>query len=760
MTAALVCASGNTILHASGKRSRIVLSVIGSLTYAFTPLIWEYSITAEVFAMNNFLCALLLYILCSLLAIIVGTNASISLGKDEERSVLYLSISGGLCCGLALANQHSSLLMVAYVVPCVLIAVWICTRSLFVSVLIRAALGFLAAFSTYFYLPWAAQVPTHGSWGNLGTVEGFVRHVLRAEYGTFRLGMIVGSETALERIIIYLQHTSGESYHLLFVVLGLSALVYGVMKMYKKVSSTTTAPHVAIKPAEKETPKKSAKGNTKGTKTSTSTGTSTEVVVTRTSPWNAGEVIVANLIAMWLFYVLIWHCVLSNLPLSAPMPFAVHSRFWMQPNIILYTLMTAGVGYVADFLGQKMPAVISVLAQVATVTVFLSIVLHQRWPEMDKSSAGDVLHAYASAKLASILPPHSANSENLDGQQLPPMQSLLLSHTDLDWNPVRYLQHCEGVGMKSSDVYKKSPFQQWRAAQMQSHPNHEMRGLVTHLSFQLIPYPWFQTTQAPLYPHVVFPPTNVAGISSDRASEGNAQMIQRFLRANGITNQSFVSHEDTTSGALTVHSAHPIFPGGVYLDMQAVNDPEIDAFGQWRGLVLVPWGTLYRVFGPLRMDKIQELHLHSYQQLRALQTRFPAVNDQYVLKFAPGSWERAAANVYYDAHYQFALNLLTFAIEAQGRVEMKILPLLLDRYHIAASVLKVTLSAVRQYGTFSSSVADLTKNTALAWMRLHALMDVVGKFRKEIRVELNKITKETIVSEVSSKVILRTSAHF
>lgn len=719
--------------------------MIGSLTYAFTPLIWEYSITAEVFALNNFLCALLLYVLCSVLAMVVTPAAPT---KEQQQSVLNLAVCGGICCGLALANQHSSLLMVAYVVPCVLITVWIYTKPLFVSVLLRAALGFLVAFSTYLYLPWAAQVPTPGSWGNLGTLEGFVRHVLRAEYGTFRLGMIVGTETALERMVIYVQHTSQESYHLLFAVLGLSAIVYFVAHMLSTKTASDTANSKATtgaKPVEKETPKKGMKSGTKPMKVQASRVI--PIVATPSAKWGAGQVIILNLLAMWLFYVLLWHCVLSNLPLSAPMPFAVHSRFWMQPNILLYTLMTAAVGYLANTCSQKVPVFLSTTLQIATVGVFLSAVLHQRWPEMDKSTAGDVLHTYATAKLASILPARGASGASLVDDQA--VHSLLLSHTDLDWNPVRYLQHCEGVGMKRSEVYKKSPFRQWRTAQLPKESTQD--GLVTHLSFQLIPYPWFQSTQATLYPHVVFPSTNVPGISSDRASEGNAQMILRFLRANGINNQSLVTLEDPHSGHLTLHSTHPTFSGGFYLDMQAVNDPEIDAFGQWRGLVLVPWGTLYRVFGPLRMDKIQELHLHSYQHLRALQTSFPAVDDTFVRKFAPGSWERAAANVYYDAHYQFALNLLTFAIEVQGRVEMKILPTLLDRYHVAASVLKETLVAVRQYGTFSSSVADLTKNTALAWMRLHALMDVVGKFRKEIRAELNKPTEDSDFSVVSSE---------
>jgi hypothetical protein len=183
-----------------------------------------------------------------------------------------------------------------------------------------------------------------------------------------------------------------------------------------------------------------------------------------------------------------------------------------------------------------------------------------------------------------------------------------------------------------------------------------------------------------------------------------------------------------------------VFTAGVYLDMQSVQEAEIETYGMWRGAyTLIPWGPVYRVFGRLTLPQIQELHHHSLHQLQHLQTSFPAVDDTFMRKFIPGSWERAAANVYYDAHYQLGVNLLTYAIELQGKIEMKILPMLLDRYYVSAQILRKTLAAVQQYDTFSSSLADLSKNTALAWMRLHALMEIVTKFNKEIGKELLKI---------------------
>lgn len=44
---------------------------------------------------------------------------------------------------------------------------------------------------------------------------------------------------------------------------------------------------------------------------------------------------------------------------------------------------------------------------------------------------------------------------------------------------------------------------------------------------------------------------------------------------------------------------------------------------------------------------------------------FPVIDKSYVNKFPAGSWEHAAASVFMDAHYQLALNLLTYSIGMQ-----------------------------------------------------------------------------------------------
>ena len=56
------------------------------------------------------------------------------------------------------------------------------------------------------------------------------------------------------------------------------------------------------------------------------------------------------IITALLFYTCVWHGVLSNLPLDAPMPYAVHSRFWMQPDLLVAALTGVYRTYVYVYL--------------------------------------------------------------------------------------------------------------------------------------------------------------------------------------------------------------------------------------------------------------------------------------------------------------------------------------------------------------------------------------------------------------------------
>ena len=65
----------------------------------------------------------------------------------------------------------------------------VCGRSFLFSVgsVVRLSLCFLAGLLPYIYIVWAAHDAPPGSWGNTATWDGFWKHFLRSEYGTFRL---------------------------------------------------------------------------------------------------------------------------------------------------------------------------------------------------------------------------------------------------------------------------------------------------------------------------------------------------------------------------------------------------------------------------------------------------------------------------------------------------------------------------------------------------------------------------------------------
>lgn len=579
--------------------------------------------------------------------------------------------------------------------------------------------------------------------------------MLRSEYGTFRLGMIEGSETGLQRIVIYLKHTSKESFHCIFVILLSSCLLYSwreyiIPFLYKNDNSKYSFNNIS------NINKKSVLNNTKKEKKNNknindgsipqqdigviknkynSNNTTTTNDNTDNSS-NRFNLLTYLIIGLWLFYIIIWHSILSNLPISSStMAFAVHARFWMQPNIALYILLGVSIGYISYFIKNILKNIYGLfqsknknnnevlnnnndlqvyysnyVIQSSILIMIISIILYHNYPLFDKSKTGYVMHLYGKLTLDSL-----------------PTQSLLLSHTDLDWNTVRYLQLCESI-----------------------------RTDVTHLNFQLMPYPWFPSKQRSLYPLINFPNTNFAGVSTDRKSEGNAMLILRFLQANKIhkenfkvTNEYIDQYNKTFINMPILQSNNKNFPGGVYLDFQAVNEAEIGTNGFWRGFSLIPWGNVYRIFtGSLTINQIQTLHHYSLHILHQMKQQFPIINKSFVDQFYDGSWERAAASVFYDAHYQLGLSLLTYGIELQARIELNLIPILLDRFYISSLLLKETQVAAIKYKTFSSSISDLDKNVALSWMRLQSLLEVSLKYKHEINQILYRYYNSSPTLEV------------
>jgi hypothetical protein len=123
----------------------------------------------------------------------IASGPALNGSLKHKQPLLLYSCSGAFVSGLCLANQHSSLLLLAIHIPFVF---WLHARrpdgslalpSLWTLTLL--SLCFFIGMSPCTYLYIAAAVPKPGSWGDLTTRAGLLRHLLRSEYGTLQLGM-------------------------------------------------------------------------------------------------------------------------------------------------------------------------------------------------------------------------------------------------------------------------------------------------------------------------------------------------------------------------------------------------------------------------------------------------------------------------------------------------------------------------------------------------------------------------------------------
>lgn len=173
----------------SSARSDWVYQVLASgcaaMLMAFSPLVWQYSVSAEVFALNNMLISLLCCI-----------AVSFSFRRD-----LTTASAGAFVSGLALSNQHTAVL---YVIPLAIWAVFqLATsknkfshvsaiakreRRSFPAEVCILILSILLGLTPYAYLPLAGQhSPKAGSWGNVTSWRGLLYHLRRGDYGSFQL---------------------------------------------------------------------------------------------------------------------------------------------------------------------------------------------------------------------------------------------------------------------------------------------------------------------------------------------------------------------------------------------------------------------------------------------------------------------------------------------------------------------------------------------------------------------------------------------
>lgn len=267
-------------------------------------------------------------------------------------------------CGLALCNQHSATLALGPLVICVLRAL---VKESLLSFRTLAELGgiwFLLGLSPHVALVFSAMNPQQGSWGDTSSMQGFLRHVLRAEYGTLKLGIPdANTEGALERIGEYLVDSSSQTMHL-----GLPMAVLGIGWAIASCDTTAT------------------------------TSTKQREDIRRMRDFGVG------LAAAWAFYVTIWHSVLSNISLHRPMSRAVHARFWIQPNLLLCVAAGGGLGLVANTIASYLwrgsrrcrlsKRLITTSVSLLLPLVMTAVMMRLRWDMMDRGAWSGQLHGW------------------------------------------------------------------------------------------------------------------------------------------------------------------------------------------------------------------------------------------------------------------------------------------------------------------------------------------------------------------------------
>ncbi|MET0553159.1 MAG: DUF2723 domain-containing protein [Vicinamibacteria bacterium] len=166
LAAALVC---RAVRRATGDPWAGVLAA-GAL--AFSPLVWPYAVTAEVFPLND------LFVAALALCVVEVERAGEPAARRRGLGAF------ALLAGLAAANHHT-IVFVAAPFGAYLLAR---NRGLLTPRLAAVLAGLaLAGASPYLYLPWAAARQPAIAWGDPSSVSGFLTHVLRREYGTFQL---------------------------------------------------------------------------------------------------------------------------------------------------------------------------------------------------------------------------------------------------------------------------------------------------------------------------------------------------------------------------------------------------------------------------------------------------------------------------------------------------------------------------------------------------------------------------------------------
>ena len=448
---AVVCAITREALRCGGQCGRSISGASAGYLFAFSPLVWQYHCTSEVFALNNLLVALIVHR---------------ALLYARLRKIKDLRIAS-LLTGLALSNQHTAIL---FVVPLGARALSIAAPTLKKrprEVIILGLYGLLGL-SPYAYLP--LSKPKQGGWGHVRSIKGFMHHFLRRDYGTLRLysGRVGSGESLMERVEAWYTSVSFVQGPLPYA-LPVLALFGACLLLYVPPPQQELCDDASSQGGGKRSAKARRRARVQEYNQQRRAEKGSSKTVKRVAARGCRESL-ALLLGALGFYLLAFHA-LSNLPLSDPLLYGIHARFWMQPHLALCCLAGLGIEGFIRLCGKKFHVLVVVI-------IALQIRVGLEPQGLSPGAPGGVY--------SRSLGLHTAHPAYFFGDYARallkplPQNALLLINYDQQWTSIRYVQQCEGF-----------------------------RTDITTINLAMTTYGWWHAKRD-LYPHVIFPGTHYA----------------------------------------------------------------------------------------------------------------------------------------------------------------------------------------------------------------------------------------------------------
>ena len=149
-------------------------AILASSVFAFSHLTWFHSIGAEIFALNNLFCGLLLYWVVKFQRAAVTSRAKIA-------------VEASFISGLSMCNQHTSILFIAVIGMWMFVSL-LRDKSLTGRQFVLTGVAFLFGLLPYIQLPLSAYFSNSPiTWGNHKTLTAILNHITRGDYGSMRL---------------------------------------------------------------------------------------------------------------------------------------------------------------------------------------------------------------------------------------------------------------------------------------------------------------------------------------------------------------------------------------------------------------------------------------------------------------------------------------------------------------------------------------------------------------------------------------------